>query len=38
MLDIFSIAKKIINKLYKQNKFDIICSIGGGKGTAPFQV
>lgn len=37
MLDIFSIgAKKIINKLYKQNKFDIICSIGGGKGTALF--
>ena len=29
-------AKKIINKLFKKNKFDIICAIGGGKGTALF--
>jgi len=37
ILNIFSIgAKKIINELFMKNKFDIICSIGGGKGTALF--
>ena len=37
ILNIFSIgAKKIINELHKKNKFDIVCSIGGGKGTALF--
>ena len=37
ILNIFAIgAKRIINELFKKNKFDIICSIGGGKGTALF--
>ena len=37
ILNIFAIgAKKIINELFKKNRFDIICAIGGGKGTALF--